>query len=163
MKRIVFDADGLIKLTKAGVMDEVVRHYRCLISDHVYQEAVTEGKKRGHRDAIVIEGLIKNKQIDIVRTKRTAGVMGLGAGELSTLELYRQKNCDAIISDDRKFLTMLEQEAVNFIIPTDVIAMLMASGVIKKEAALSALDRIKELVRAESYYLAREAVGGKTK
>lgn len=68
---------------------------------------------------------------------------------------------EAVISDDRKFLSILEIEGIQFIIPTDIIAMLAINGKISKDEAIEALDKIRNLVREDNYHSSKEMIGGK--
>lgn len=45
------------------------------------------------------------------------GIDGLGKGEASSLAIYKKKKRSAIITDDRKFLSVLEEQNIPFISP----------------------------------------------
>ncbi len=157
MSSIVLDADALIKLTHAGILGNIP--HQCFISDAVFEETVTEGKKRLFDDAFEIERQVKNGNIDVIKVKRTEDIPGLGKGELSSLALFKQIKADAIISDDRRFLTTLEMQDIPFITPTQVIVTL--SKKVGKKETVAALDRIKPFVTKESYQDALSALGDK--
>ena len=53
--RFILDADGLIKLNHAGVLERVAETYSCVIPEAVYDEVVTQGKARRYMDAEAIE------------------------------------------------------------------------------------------------------------
>lgn len=147
MKKLVFDADGLIKLTKSGIMDKLAEKYECAITKQVYDEAVSEGKKRHYQDAFEIEKLVEKKAINVEMVHLQSSSM-LGKGELST---YLIAGDSMIVSDDRKFLTMLHQEDRKFVVPAHVIALLAQKKIVPKTDAIIALNRIKQLITAESY------------
>src|SRR3989344_748156 len=100
MKKLVFDADGVIKLTKSGVMNIIVENYQCAITKQVYEEAVTEGKKRLYQDALEIERLFQAEKIKVISIRLKLDKT-LGKGEAS---VYQDAEDSVIVSDDRKFL-----------------------------------------------------------
>ena len=143
MKKIVFDSDGLIKLVKSGIFKKIQQEI--FISEEVYQETVVAGKKGFHDDAQIIEQYIEEKKIIVKKNKTTKNIYGLGKGEASAFSLFEEIQADAIISDDRKFLAVLEQENIPFIVPTEVIVALAVKRRITKIEAAEALLKIKNL------------------
>ena len=158
MLKIVFDADGLIKLAHTGILAKV--NERCLISNQVFNETVVEGKKRLYPDALIIEDLIKQQKM-IVQKVIVKKIEGYGIGEISTLTLFMKEKADVIVSDDRKFLVYLDNLDVPFIIPTEFIVGLAMSNRITKEDGREALKNIKSFVRLEQYTQALHTLGGK--
>lgn len=158
MYKIVFDSDGLIKLVKAGIFDSI--KLKCIISQQVYREAVVEGKKQLYQDAFEIEKFIKNKKITVIKITIDETIPGLGKGELSTLLLFKKLKAHAIISDDRKFLKLLDERQIAYIVPTEAIVGLASNKHLEKEKAIQALNKIKNLVRKENYESAVNALGG---
>lgn len=57
----------------------------------------------------------------------------------------------AIISDDRAFLNLLEQNDIPFITPADLIVRLCELEIISKDEAMDALYQIKPYVNKNSY------------
>jgi len=147
MKKLVFDADGLIKLAKAGMTEAIAKNYTCIISEQVYEEVVIEGKKRLHQDAFEIERLIEAKKIKVISIQLKES-NDLGKGELST---YKIAENNIIVSDDRKFLSFLQNENKPFIVPAHFIAALAQKRMISKKEGIGALNRIKKLITTESY------------
>lgn len=158
MKKLVFDADALIKIVKAGILIKIPHH--CMISYKVHEEVVEEGKKRFYADAFQIEQLVKEGRLKVYHVSSTQEIYGLGEGELSTLAVFSKEKADVIISDDRAFLRALEEMNIPFIVPTELIIALVVSKVLEKQDAIKALNRIKEFVRKENYESALEALGG---
>jgi len=85
--RLVFDADGLIKLHRAGALSRVVRAFPCAIPRAVFAEVVTRGKARLHQDAQEIEALLTGAVTILAVEQHEQSEPGLGAGELSVLGL----------------------------------------------------------------------------
>lgn len=108
MKNLVFDSDGLIKLTKAGILEKVIGHFICSITKEVYDETVVKGLERFYDDAFQIDGLI--------------------------------------ISDDRAFLSVLQQNNVAFITPADFIVRSFELRILSKDESLNALDMIEPYI-----------------
>ena len=152
MKNIVFDSDGLIKLTKAGIHEKVVEYFICSITKEVYDETVVKGMERFYDDAFQIDGLIKKGKImvkNIENNKKASNILkgsSLGRGETSSLHLYFNLNAEAIISDDRAFLSVLQQNNVAFITPADLIVRSFELKMLSKDESLNALDMIEPYI-----------------
>lgn len=157
--RAVLDADSAIKLAKAEVLPLLPAWAQCFMSKQAYDE-VLKGKEKMYEDAFIIEALQQQGQIKIEEVKTEAKV-GLGIGEWSSLILFRKINADVIISDDRKFLSLLETELTPFMTSTDSIVMLALLDYCTKSEARRALEKIRLLVREENYCNAKEKLGGK--
>lgn len=157
MTKIVFDSDGLIKLIKGGCYQELFEHFTCSISKEVYEETVIKGMERLYEDAFQIEELVKNKKLKVEKAKNNKHAQfilkysDVGKGEASTLHLFFDTNAKAIISDDRVFLNLLQQNNVPFITPTDLIVRLYELKIISKEEAMEALTKIEPYVNKNSY------------
>jgi len=152
MKNIVFDSDGLIKLTKAGIHEKVVEYFICSITKEVYDETVVKGMERFYDDAFQIDGLIKKGKImvkNIENSEKATNILkgsSLGRGETSSLHLYFNLNAEAIISDDRVFLSVLQQNNVAFITPADLIVRSFELRILSKDESLNALDMIEPYI-----------------
>lgn len=157
MTILVLDSDGLIKLAKAGVLEELVKYRKCIITQEVFNETVEKGKERLYEDAYIIEELINKKLLSVGRIKTTE-VLSLGKGEASSLEICKKKNCSAIITDVRRFLKMLEEQNIPFIMPSDAIVSLLKKRIITRKKALEALEKIKPLIRKDIYEKAKSEV-----
>lgn len=160
MNKIVFDSDGLIKLIRSGIFTKL--NQKCIISEQVYEETVIEGKKRLYEDAFEIEHLVKEENIIVKKVNKLLEMEGLGKGELSAYALFNKIKADAIVSDDKRFLRLLDEEKIPFIIPTEIIVALVETKKLKNKEGLEAIIKIKELVSKESYESAINALGGKT-
>lgn len=157
MTKIVFDSDGLIKLIKAGCLQRLLEHFSCSITREVYEETALKGMERLYEDAFQIEELVKNGRLNVEKVKNNKQAQqilkysGVGKGEASSLHHFFNTNARAIISDDRAFLNLLEQNNIPFITPADLIIRLYELKLISKDEAMDALNRIKPYVSKNSY------------
>jgi len=160
--KLVLDADGLIKLYKAGILKLVTQSRRCSIAQAVYKEAITQGKERMYEDAVGLEEVVRHTVAWKVapasaQAKRILDMApSLGKGERETLQLFFMESADAIVSDDRNFLTVLEQYGVNYIVPAALIVILYREGRIVLNEAQEALERIRPLIRRGVYEQVKE-------
>ena len=164
MFRIVLDSDGLIKLEKSGMLRVLCKTHTCIIPEGVFEETVKQGKIELYADAFRLEEEIKGKvevkeAAENFRATEITKGKSLGKGEREVLHLFFNETADAIVSDDRSFLNLLEEKGIAFLNPAKAIVFLKRKDRIKKEEALEALNKIKELIRKDVYEKAKEEVG----
>lgn len=150
------DSDCLIKLTKAGAKEAVLRAIRVDIPYRVKKETVDEVRGRGYQDTLIIQKNIEKKALHVVR-RRKKGFSDLPAtkGEMDVAALYSRGGYDAIASDDRRFLNKLEAAQIPFLTPTACIVYLWKDGKAPKSRALALLERMKPLISGEEYRIAK--------
>ncbi len=153
--RLLLDADGLIKLHRAGVVGQMVKAFQCTVPEAVYHEVVTRGKERLHRDAEEIEHILGGKA-EVVRTQQAQGETGLGAGEMAVLTLAVQDQSAIVVSDDRRFLALLSARGLRFLTPADLLVVLARQGILVKKEAKKALERLRPMIRAAAFWQAKE-------
>lgn len=158
MLKIVLDADGAIKLTRAGVLQKVVVFASCVMTEQVYAE-IMRGKEKMYEDAFMIEGLVDARKLKVVKVA-PAEVVGLGEGERSVLAFVEKAQIDAVISDDQRFLAVLERKEIPYIIPTDLVAVMAVRGHLTNEMAYEALDALRHFVSQTNYQSAKDFIGG---
>jgi hypothetical protein len=163
MSKLVIDADGLIKLGKSKVLGTLVGSHEVLVPEAVHEEAVVRGKRELYEDAFELERVLKEEGVYVssVRSDPRAdrlleSVTSLGEGERETLRLYFSESADAVVSDDRVFLSFLGRHSVPFLTPVNVIVGLAIAGQINFEKGFEALERLREYVGAEVYEGARK-------
>ena len=145
--KVIMDADCLIKLTKAGLKEDVCRAFAITIPRLVKEEVVDRGKAKGLPDALIIdknvrEGLIK------VKTDTTSKAT---AGEKEALALFQKGSFDAIGSDDKRFIRQLRMFNIPYLTPAVVIAVMVKQGNIKTPKALILLDALSEYISDDEY------------
>ena len=153
--RLLLDADGLIKLHRAGVVSRMVKAFRCTVPEAVYHEVVTIGKERLHQDAEDIEQVLA-EHAEVVRTEQEHGETGLGAGEIAVLTLAAQDQGAIVVSDDRRFLAILSTRGLPFLTPVDLLVVLARRRILTKGEAKKSLERLRPMVRAAAYWEAKE-------
>ena len=162
--QIVCDADGLIKMQKAGILALLAQEAELIIGEHVFQEAVTDGKQRGYADAAALEQLLEAHAIrprPVPAHPRATALLlpgTLGEGERETLHLYYHAQADVILSDDRGFLTLLLAQQIPFFTPAAALVALCTWGALAVPEALTALARLRPLIRREHYAAAHADV-----
>ena len=163
---LIFDADGLIKLNRSRVLGLVTRCYESLVPAAVYDEAVVRGAMRGYADAEeirrTIEGYAKVTTPDAGFGGRESDdlVTGLGAGETQALHLALQLHQEApIVSDDRRFLGVLSELSIPFLIPSDIILGLVRDEFLSVPNSIIAMDALRPFIRPSDYLEAVEELG----
>ena len=153
--RLLLDADGLIKLHRAGVLGQMVNAFQCTVPEAVYYEVVTKGKERLHQDAEEIEYILE-EEVEVIRTEQAQGETGLGAGETAVLTLAVQDQDAIVVSDDRRFLALLSARGLPFLTPADLLVVLTRRRILTRGEAMKALERLRPMVRALAFWEARE-------
>lgn len=161
--RVFLDADATIKLHRCGVLANLVGAFSCTMPQAVYDEVVTMGKARLHQDADSIERTIRGTVTVLPTVKRHEPALGLGAGELGILDLLAEETDPLVVSDDRRFLTLLTAQRIPFLTPADMLVLLARRGVLNKTEANEALRRLRPLIRSAAYQDASQDLnpGGK--
>ena len=149
MVKFVFDADGAIKLAHAGVLSVLATQTVCIMPQAAYNE-VMKGKEHMYEDAFIIEALVEGKKLSIVKAV-ASNHTNIGLCERSVITAFHKYRADVIVSDDAKFLSILEQEHTAFITPTDIIVWLVIHNRLSVQESLAALEKIRPFVRQSAY------------
>lgn len=154
--KVICDADGLIKMAKAGILDIFARHVEVLVSPQVYREAVEDGKARGYPDAVEIERVLERHghRVQPPKRRRTnlrVDIVSLGAGEQEILQVLSQERADVVLSDDRAFLSILETLGISYMTPGAALLFLVEQNAIQVQEAQQALEQLRSLIRHEQY------------
>jgi rRNA-processing protein FCF1 len=158
MNKLILDSDGLIKLNKAGILDKLLSVFECLIPKEVYEETIIKGKEELYEDAFELEKILKNRSVDIIEfafsedaNNTVKGITGLGKGETAVLHLFFRNKDAVILSDDRRFITLLKRHRIPFITPSNVLLYLVEKGTIDPSEGLEKLERLKSYINNTVY------------
>jgi hypothetical protein len=158
MYRIVFDADGLLKIHKAGFLEEMTAMYVCLIPDEVFQETVTGAKRAHPEEAEGLERFIQAGKIQKRRAARSAPAdrilafsRALGMGERGALRLHYTERADYLVTDDQAFLNLLTRHRIPFLTPSEILYRLRTANRLSREKADRAAERLRPIIRREVY------------
>ena len=157
--QLVIDADGLIKLNRAGVLRWVIEAFDCIIPSAVYSEVVTQGRARRYEDAEAIEAALTDKVQILSIEANPEPQLGLGIGEKGILNLLPRFPGSIVVSDDRRFLTVLSAEGIPFLTPADLLVVLTRREVLTGAQAREALENLRPAIRTKAYWDARTDLG----
>ncbi|KXA94731.1 hypothetical protein AKJ65_03615 [candidate division MSBL1 archaeon SCGC-AAA259E19] len=153
------DSDTLIKITKAGAKEPVASVANLVVPPEVERETVEEGKEGEFPDALEIERNIEKNALDSSETPReeeTENViekLGLGGGEADVFRLYRAGKCESVVSDDQKFLDLMERLGVPYISSAALIVYAWRVGELSRGECREYLEKMKHMISEEEYQL----------
>jgi hypothetical protein len=163
---IVVDADGLIKLGKSGALPAFLGAARLLVPEAVWEESVEEGKRRMYEDAHDLEAALAEGGAEVVSYEAGEEVERLlggsdasfGAGERAALGVFYAVGADAMLTDDRAFLSLLAsaEPPLPAMVPAAAIVALAEGGWMTVEEAREALGKLKPSIRGDAYAAAME-------
>jgi len=163
---IVVNADGLIKMGKSGVLSPLLGAARLLVPRAVWEESVEEGKRRMYGDAHELEAALAEGGAEVVSYGAGEGVERLlggsaasfGAGERAALAVFYAVGADALLTDDRAFLRLLEgaDPPVPALVPAAAIIALTEGDWMTVDEARDALGKLKPSIRGDAHAAAIE-------
>jgi hypothetical protein len=158
------DTDALIKLTKSSAKGLVGASFAIFLPSEVHRESVEQGKAGGFPDALRVEENIE-KGVLIVRkpqrSRRTEAIvrdLKLSGGEADVLRLHRSGDIDLVVSDDRRFLQILEALGIRYTTPGPLIAALFRMGKLARKEALEYLEKLAGFISEDEYFESRGAI-----
>jgi hypothetical protein len=95
------------------------------------------------------------------RSKRTEVIvrdLRLSGGEADVLRLHRSGGIDLVVSDDRRFLQILEALGIRYTTPGPLIAALSRMGRVPREEALEHLEKLAGFISEDEWSEARRAI-----
>lgn len=149
--KLLMDADCLIKLTKAGLKEEICRRFRVDIPSIVKKEVVDAGKSKGLSNAELVEKNIQNGIIRVTGKKVSAHVKG----DRALIEIFKQGQYDVIATDDAKLTRLLKSMSTPYILPGLLIYSLYQTDIINKETALHWLEKLSDLISEDEYSMVK--------
>ena len=166
---VISDASTLILLQKITLLDKLVKNFKFIIPQEVYNEAVIKGKKIKSKDAYLLENKINNNLITIKKIKDKKKVdytmqeFGLGEGESEAIVLFLQENADILATDDHKAINLCKIYKIQFMTAlTFVISASDIKIITKGEAKEMIIDLgVYGRYKDELIYKALNYIGGK--
>jgi len=149
--KVIMDAVCLIKLTKAGLKEDICRAFDVTLPRLVKKEVVDRGKARQLPDAFVVE---KNLNEGMIKVKSDKSVKAV-AGEKEALTLYQKGGFDAIGSDDKRFIRQLRLFNVPYVTPAVFLALMVKQGSVPVAEALKRLDALSAYISEDEYSAAK--------
>jgi hypothetical protein len=156
---LILDSDGLIKLNRAGVLEVVMKSFACLVPRAVYEEVVIVGSEHKYADAEAIGETLRDRARIPAHTETERAELGLGKGEAAILAQVGQFADAVVVSDDRRFLTVLSVEEIAFLTPADLLVLMAKRGYLTTDDAVRAVERLRPLIRTQAYFDARASLG----
>lgn len=162
---LAIDTDALIKLTKSSSKGAVGTAFTVLVPSEVQRECVQQGKAGGFPDALRVEENIERGVLRVRKPKRSARTdaivkdLRLSGGEADVLRLHRSGGIDLVVSDDRRFLQILEALGIRYTTPGPLIAALSKMGKMARKEALEHLEKLRAFISEEEYFEAKRAIG----
>jgi predicted nucleic acid-binding protein len=163
--QVIMDTDALIKIVKVSLKELIVSNVSIHIADGVREESVDEGKAKGYPDAILIEQNLQAGKINVVKTRENKGNeivtkdLRLRGGEADSLKLFRQGKFDSIVSDDQKFLDLIDSLGIPFLTSSALLLYLYKKGIISGEDARKSMEKLRPMISNEEYFTAMDAIG----
>ena len=151
--KIVFDASTLILLAKVELLREITNDIKIIIPEKVKRECLS---KKG-LDAVLISTLIKEKKIEIKKTKDTRAVkkmqrdFRIDGGEAEALWLAIRLQCPIAVDDGPtikacKVMGQRFTTAIHFLLNLAALNRLEASVAIEKLERLSIFGRYNKKI-----------------
>ena len=151
--QIVFDASTLILLAKVELLREITKDINVIIPEKVKRECLS---KKG-LDAVLISTLIKEKKIEVKRTKDTRAVkkiqhdFRIDAGEAEALWLAIRLQCPIAVDDGPtikacKVMGQRFTTAIHFLLNLAALNRLEAPIAIEKLERLSICGRYSKKI-----------------
>lgn len=158
------DTDALVKLTKGSAKEIVGSAFEVVLPPGVYEEAVERGKAGGHADAFRIEENVRQGLLVVrrppsdTRTERLIEELGLAGGEADLLRLLSGEEVEAAVSDDSRFLHILEGLGVRYATPSALLVLLRRTGALPGDETRAKLDALAPFISEEEYLEAQRAL-----
>jgi hypothetical protein len=151
--KVIMDADCLIKLTKAGLKEQVCAAWHVVIPLIVRRETVDRAP--GLPDAARIRQNVVDGRIVVEET-----ASGGTKGEQAALQLYQRGGFDAVASDDARFIRQLRGLGIPYAVPAVLVVRLLLDGTLSAVGARKALEALRPHISSDQYAAAQLMVSG---
>ena len=154
----------MIKMTKSSLKETLVSAFSVFVPPGVVMECVEQGKQGGHADALKVEENIKRGRIRVRRPRKSGRVeaivrdLRLKGGEADLVRLHASGGVEVAVTDDRRFLKVLQALDIPFATSSSLIVALAKRGRLKREEALTYLQKLAEYISEEQHAEARAVI-----
>lgn len=148
---IVKDSMVLIHLAKTTLLEKSCDMFRdVIIPERVHEETVSEGKRKGYDDSIIIESLVGKGKINIKAVKdkdvlAQLADLNVHGGEAEAVALYWQEKAGMIASDDSNVLRKRHILGINLIGTPSILLTLYKNKKIDKDKLKASIKRLREI------------------
>jgi len=150
---VAMDADCLIKLTKAGLKEQVCAAWNVCIPSLVRSETVERAPHLP--DALRIGDNIASGRLSVhVAESKEA------KGEDAVLLLFHGGGFDAVATDDARFIRKLRGLGVPYAMPAIIVVRLRLEGTLKADEAEKALAALRPHISADQHAAAQLMLSG---
>jgi rRNA-processing protein FCF1 len=143
---ILIDADCLIKLTKAGLKENVIKLCHVIIPKIVYSETVNAGMQKNCYDAEVIQ---KNIQKNRIQVETETDICC--KGDEALIGLFSSERYDCVATDDKKLTNRLIRHNIPYVLPATLIYILYSKNRMTLKESLEALDKLSGFISQAEY------------
>jgi hypothetical protein len=141
---LAMDADCLIKLTKAGLKEQVCAAWSISIPVLVLQETVERAPQLP--DAVRIGENIAAGRLAVQPVGENHA-----KGEDAVLGLYQGGGFDAVATDDARFVRRLRGLGVPYALPAVIVVRLQLDGTLSADQARQALGALRPHISADQH------------
>lgn len=145
--KLVSDSSSLILLTKARLIEPLLRTAVLIIPEGVYEESVKISKEKGYKDAYELESYIQTKKITIERPRakvvfQLEQLFKIGGGEKEALALALERKLP-MLCDDQKGRNAAKALHIPTLSAVSMVEALYRKKAITKNAALQSFHDLE--------------------
>ena len=156
----MLDSDAWIKLYKSGLLGKVCEAFDCMMTVPVFEEVVLAGMRASYEDASAINALVVQKRARMLpRWGIKHHLPVIGNGEASVLDACVRLGC-AAVSDDARFISLLEKRGVAFHTPASLIVGMCLGKIAGRKEAAEALGLLRPWIRESVFQASLKALEG---
>lgn len=150
---ILVDSDALIKLTRAGIKELLVDTFKVHIPESVVRETVDEGKRLGCADAIIIEGNIAGKRIEVMRPEGEGppSLSLFSGGDREVVHCAVSKNFSTVVTDDAMLLEKLKALGISATVPAAMICAIGRKRRLSAKRVIGLLEALRPYISSDEY------------
>lgn len=151
--KVVMDADCLIKLTKAGAKETILKNISVFITPEVKKEVIDRGSEKNFPDAVILKDNLNKGLLKIRKPKEKVTIFK--GGEAEVFSLFMEGIYDAIGSDDSKFLAKLEALNIHYMTPSACLTFCYLKRAISQSEAFRLIENLKPYISDEEYTITK--------